>query len=198
MNRKLVILDVWWVIFHEKSPIKYFSEEISNLLELYKNEIINIFQLYKIDSQIWIINDTIIFKKIWEVIKYDYNILLQDYLFWIWKKIDLEILKFISNNKDKYDFILATNTTESTINYLCNKYLLNCIFVKIFASCEMWTRKPDIDFFQQISYYTINYKFHIYLDDKKENIEQAKSLWINWRVFDLKHNTINDFISFIE
>lgn len=103
-----------------------------------------------------------IFQKIWEIISYDYNILFQDYLFWILKQIDLEILKFISNNKDKYDFILATNTTESTINYLCNKYLLSGIFVKIFASCEMWTRKPDIDFFQQISDYTINYKSHIY------------------------------------
>lgn len=36
MNRKLVILDFGWVIFHEKPLIEYFSEEISNLLELYK------------------------------------------------------------------------------------------------------------------------------------------------------------------
>lgn len=198
MNKKLVILDVGWVIFHEKTHIEYFSNEIYEIIELYKSEIINIFQLYKIDSQIWVIDDTVIFQKIWEILKIDYKILIMDYLIWIWNQIDKKILNFISNNKDKYDFILATNTTESTIKYLSDKYLFNDIFIKIFASCYMWTRKPNIDFFEQIKEYTNNYKSHIYLDDKKRNIECAKSLLINWKNFDLNYNKINNFINLIK
>lgn len=198
MNRKLVILDVGWVIFHEKTPIEYFSKDISKILELYKSEIIKIFQLYKIDSQIWVINDTTIFQKIWKIIKIDYKFLIQEYLIWVWAQVDKEILNFISNNKNKYDFILATNTTELTIKYLSNRYLLNDIFIKIFASCYMWTRKPNIDYFQKLNEFIKNYKSHIYLDDKEKNIKCAEKLWINWKIFDLKYNTINDFISLIE
>ena len=196
MKKKLVILDIWWVLFHESNFIDYFSWNILKKINERKTEVIEVFKLYKIGTQTWIVADIDLFESIWKIIQIDWNTLMDNHLDWIISRMDLMFLENIKKLSENYDFIIASNTTKYSIDYLVEN-MFKGLFLKIFASCYMWTRKPNTDFFEEIKNFTLNYNSHIFLDDKNENILKAKSLWINWMVFDLKKHNLYYFLSII-
>ncbi len=95
----------------------------------------------------------------------------------------LDRLEFLQLLSEKYKLFLLTNTDKTHIQFFEDKVgvsfysaFYQC-FEKVYYSFEMRMRKPDTAIYSKIiSNHNLNPKNTLFVDDKLENTESAKSL----------------------
>lgn len=95
----------------------------------------------------------------------------------------LERLEFLQLLSEKYKLFLLTNTDKTHIQFFEDKVGISFYsafyqcFEKVYYSFEMGMRKPDCAIYSKIiSNHNLNPKSTLFVDDKFDNIESAKSL----------------------
>ncbi|MFA7285780.1 MAG: HAD-IA family hydrolase [Candidatus Paceibacterota bacterium] len=91
--------------------------------------------------------------------------------------LNIELLLFIKNIKNKHGIGLLTNATKSLIERVLGSYI--DIFDRKFISSEIGLLKPDPNIFKYVlSKIDTNHYEIIFIDDNPINIEVAKSFGI--------------------
>ncbi len=110
--------------------------------------------------------------------------------------LDLWFQREYNLNHELFDYIkqlqqrgihcfLATNQEKYRVAYILEKMGLNSIFDRAFASSNLGYKKPSPEFFAVIFKNLENVKKEeiLFWDDKKENIEAAKSFGIHAELY---------------
>ena len=128
-------------------------------------------------------------KKFYEKIVETLKVNISFYEFYeIWSNIfeeNIEVSHLIKwLKKNKYKIYLLSNTNELHYQYVKNKFNIIKEFDEYFLSYNVGYRKPDLRIFQTVlkkSKLPVNN--HIYIDDKEEYVNVAKSIGMRGIVF---------------
>jgi|SRR3990167_5889238 len=107
-------------------------------------------------------------------------------------KVNEDLLKLIDKLKEKHEVYLLTNTTDIHHNLNARRNIFNH-FDRVFASFIIGKRKPDRAFYLHVLKETkLHPKDTIFIDDREENLEAAKSLGMNVILFQNNKNLIRE------
>ena len=98
-------------------------------------------------------------------------------------KIDQRLVQIIQDLRAKwYKCYLASNQEKYRIEYMRNVMWISSFFDAIFVSCELWYKKPHLEFYQKtyekiIDDIDASKDEVLFIDDKENNTEKAKEFW---------------------
>ena len=114
-------------------------------------------------------------------------------------KIEQKIIDIIKRLRNKwYKCYLATNQEKYRAEYMQNVMKIFDIFDDVFISCNIWYKKPHLEFYQTV-YESILKNLDIrkdeilYIDDTKDNIDKAE--YFGWKVY--RYFEIYEFEKFV-
>ena len=117
-----------------------------------------------------------------------------------------ERLEFILSLKSNYNTFLLSNTNEIHIEFFENQLskknhisLFNSCFDKIYYSCRMKDRKPNVSCFKKvISENNLAHKETLFIDDSIQHINTAKKMEINTYLMEQNKSIIDLFPDIIQ
>lgn len=109
-------------------------------------------------------------------------------------KPNLELLSIIKNLKKNWNICcIVSNQEKYRANFIKNTMKIWNNFDEIFFSCDLWVKKPDLDFFNIVykklkdkywdKYWNLNKKDIYFYDDDVKNIENWNNFWFNSQIF---------------
>jgi len=183
--------------------LSYTNKDIQEWIKFgYPHQIIQKFELGKITEKEF-------FEELSDLLEFDKELY---YLKDAWNSMLLPIPKenidYLKTLRESYQLILLSNTCETHIqcfeemlNRFHNIESLEILFDKVYYSCRIGYRKPDIKLFQKvIKENQLDLSSTIYFDDTLTHIESAQSLnmkVIHYPANELLHQVIPEKIKSI-
>lgn len=114
---------------------------------------------------------------------------LLEFWFHYASNVDSSLIEIIQSLRSKwYRCYLATNQEKYRIEDMKSTLGIWNIFDAIFVSCELWYKKPHLEFYQTmyekiIEDIDIKKDEILFIDDKENNIEKAKEFWLKTHLY---------------
>ncbi len=131
--------------------------------------------------------------------KFDFNIdeSVQEVLvnYYKYRPFNDEIIELMNKLKrNKYKIFILSNNNKETYEYLKNQPMFKCVDGWI-VSCDFHMVKPNKDIYIKLfEVFNIKPEECFFIDDRKENIETAKTLKMSGFTLDFKNQGIDKLI----
>lgn len=187
---KIYLFDLDWVVVNSEMFTYWIEEKFWINKNFLDNFFINDFS----DCLIWK-------KNLKETIKYyldnsewkDWVDNLLNFWFHFENKPNITLLSTIQKLKEKWNICcMVSNQEKHRADFIRNHMELWNYFDEMFFSCDLWTKKPNLDFFQRVyknlqaTYWNIHKKDIYFYDDDIKNIETGKIFGFNSELFSIK------------
>jgi len=187
---KIYLFDIDGVIVNSDFFTKWIEEEYWIDKEFLDVFFINDFP----DCLIWKNNLKNSIKKYLDNSKWIYWV---DELLEFWfnyeNKPNLNLLKIINKLRDEWNICcIVSNQEKERSIYIKNNMNFSKYFDDLFFSCDLWCKKPELDFFNSVflklqkQYWKLDKNEITFYDDEIINVENWNLFWFNSLVFDNK------------